>query len=84
MKVNGTIVVEDIAYSIGSTWAPIPSDTATFEIFNNVTGTQVAADSFTPPEAPFVFTNFLIGLGNVSSGSTFATRAVPLIDAPES
>jgi hypothetical protein len=84
MKVNGTIVVEDIAYSIGSVWAPIPADTADFTIFNNVTGVEVATDTFTPPQAPFVFTNFLIGLGNVSSGSTYATRTVPLIDAPES
>lgn len=83
MSVNGTIVVEGIPYSIGSTWAPIPADTATFTIFNNVTGTTLATDTFTPPNAPFVFTNFLVGLNNVSTGSKFAPRAIPLIDAPE-
>lgn len=83
MSVNGTVLIEGVPYTLGSQWAAVAADTATFNIFNNATGTALATDTFTPPNAPFVFTNFLIGVNNVSSGSKFTTRAVPLIDAPE-
>lgn len=83
MQVNGQALVDSVKYTLGSVWAAIPVASATFTIFNDAGKAVLTSDTFTPPPNPFVFTNFLIGLNNASTGSKFACRAVPLIDAPE-
>jgi hypothetical protein len=83
MSGNKTLV-DGVLYTLGSGWAPIPTESQTFTIFNDANNAVLTTDVFTPPEAPFVFTNFLIGMSNETQGSVFACRAIPLIDAPES
>jgi len=83
MKVGGVTLIDQVKYTIGSSWVPIPDVSQTFTVFNDRTGATLAQDTVTPPAAPFVFTNFLIGLNSVSPTSKFYTRVIPLIDAPE-
>jgi hypothetical protein len=83
MQVDGTVIVDQVKYTLGSEWAPISVASHTFTIFNDAGNKVLASDTYTPPPNPFVFTNFLIGLNNASTTSKFACRAVPLIDAPE-
>jgi hypothetical protein len=83
MKSGKATLVSHVKYTIGSEWAPIPVESATFTVFDQKTGKTLATTTTTPPHNPFVFTNFLIGLSNVSSASAFTTQVVPLIDAPE-
>ena len=84
MTRNSHVIIDKIDYTLGSSWVVVPEDQATFSAFDDANKAILASDTTTPPSPPFVFTNFLIGLNNATGGSTFATRLVPLIDAPES
>ena len=83
MTRNGNPLIDKVHYTLGSGWEIVKDDQATFAAFNDANKAPLGSDTTSPPSPPFVFTNFLIGLNNVSSGSPFATRMVPLIDAPE-
>ena len=81
MKEGSTALVNNVKYTLGSSWAPITDAQGTFTVFDTASGATLASDTFTPPNAPFVFTNFLIGQKNQTG--TFGPKLVPLIDAPE-
>ena len=83
MSSGGSTLVSDVKYSIGSIWASIPAAKATFAVTDYTTGKSLATDTYTAPPAPFVFTNFLIGLQNATDAA-YKTQLVPLVDAPES
>jgi len=84
MLASGKVILNDIAYTLGSDWVVIPQGSETFTVVDSVSNKTLAADTTAPPNAPFVFTNFLIGLQSANNGSAYATQVVPLIDAPES
>ena len=83
IQAGGTTLADNVLYTLGSVWVDIPQGAETFSVFDDATKKALATDTTSPPSAPFVFTNFLIGLQNATAGSTYATRVVPLIDAPE-
>jgi hypothetical protein len=83
LKAGGKTLVSHVKYTIGSEWAPIPVESATFTVFDQKTGKTLATTTTTPPHNPFVFTTFLIGLQNATTNSAYTTQIVPLIDAPE-
>jgi hypothetical protein len=82
MSSGGVTLVLDILYSLGSVWAPISNGTSSYTATNSATGAVIATDSFTAPPAPYVFTNFLVGLANTTD-ATKKARLVALVDAPE-
>ena len=86
-----TPLADQIQYSLGSNWVPVPTALQTFSAFSDTVpaaagsnssrsiagGTALATAPFTPPSAPMVFTAFL--LGDKASGYTL----LPQLDAPE-
>ena len=90
---RGKALAEQVKYSLGSSWSPVPSTPQTFCAFadtGNATTSvaghidiasravePLASAPFTPPSAPQVFTAFLIG--SKAQGYTL----VPQLDAPE-
>jgi hypothetical protein len=82
MSSGGQTLVTDIKYTLGSVWATIPAASASYTVTNHKTGAVLATDTYTAPPAPFVFTNFLIGMANATD-ATYKTQLVPLVDAPE-
>jgi hypothetical protein len=82
LKRDGSTLVNHVDYTIGSGWAPVPSDSATFAVFDDKSGKTLVTGTFTPPEAPQVFTEFLIGMNNATGA--YGPQLVPLLDAPES
>jgi len=81
LKMSGNTIVNDVRYTIGSGWYPIPVEQLDFAVFDDANNKTLATFSTTPPQPPYVFTAFLLGLANATG--KYATRAVPLIDAPE-
>jgi hypothetical protein len=81
MSSGGSTLASNIEYGLGSGWYQVPSGVSMpFTATDALTGATLATDSFVPPNAPYVFTNFLIGLSN---STAFPPRLVPLVDAPE-
>jgi hypothetical protein len=78
---DGTVLVQGIDYTISSIWATVPVSQATFAAKDQTTGKVLASATTTPPDAPFVFTCFLIGSQNMTGA--LGPQLVPLIDAPE-
>lgn len=81
LSVSGNTILNDVRYTIGSGWAPVQVEQLDFAIFDDSNNKTLAKFSTTPPQPPYVFTAFLLGLANATGA--YATRAVPLIDAPE-
>uniref|UniRef100_A0A7S1LUP3 DUF4397 domain-containing protein n=1 Tax=Neobodo designis TaxID=312471 RepID=A0A7S1LUP3_NEODS len=78
---DGTVLVQGIDYTLGSIWANIPVSQATFAAKDQTSGKTLASATTTPPNAPFVFTTFLIGSQNATGA--ISPQLIPLIDAPE-
>ena len=78
---GSTTLVQGVSYTLGSDWAPIPVESATFTAKDQKSGKTLASTTTTPPDAPFVFTAFLIGSQNKTGA--LGPQLVPLIDAPE-
>lgn len=78
---SGTELAKNVRYSLGSTWFPVPTESATFTAKDDLTGKVLVSRNETPPDAPIGYTNMLIGLQG-GSGET-AVQMVPLNDAPE-
>eukprot|EP01047_Picozoa_sp_COSAG01_P050050 COSAG01_NODE_5018_length_4541_cov_2.682575_4_plen_105_part_00 len=90
---NGTRLVDQIKYTLGSKWAPVGIGEQTFEAFTDMAGNnsttkaarrrlrarvaKLADATFTPPAAPNVFTTFLMG------SKSFGYSLLPAVDAPE-
>lgn len=83
MKANGAILVDDVPYAQGSYWAFTTASQTNFTAFDDATMAPIATITTTPPPAPMVFTNFLVGLHTEKPSSPFATQLIPLLDAPE-
>ena len=81
LKVGGDVVVNDIQYTLGSNWAPIPVEQQSFTVFDDKSNKTLATFTTTPPTPPFVFTAFLLGMTNQTG--QYGPRTVQLIDAPE-
>jgi len=82
MSSGGKTLAQDIIYADGSVWAAVPVGSADYTVSNFVTNEVLAKNTFSAPPAPFVFTNFLIGLSNTTE-SAYKTQLVALVDAPE-
>jgi len=74
---SGKALVSGVKYTLGSVWAPIPAAAGTFTA-TSATGGTVASAPMTPPNAPQVFTAFLLGVKG------FGYTLMPQIDAPVS
>ena len=74
---SGKALVSGVKYTLGSVWAPIPAAAGTFAA-TSATGGTVASAPMTPPNAPQVFTAFLLGVKG------FGYTLMPQIDAPVS
>lgn len=83
LRAGTSLLAEDIAYTTGSVWSPIPVVNQEFTVFDDKGNSTLGDVDTEPPEPPLSFTIFLIGLSNVTAGSPYKTRAIPLIDAPE-
>eukprot|EP00759_Apiculatamorpha_spiralis_P021833 PhF_6_TR26349/c0_g1_i2/m.37938 len=84
MSENGKTLVDNVPYTLGSDWVTVPQTSGTFTVYDETSKSTLATMTTSPPQPPFVFTAFLLGLQNATSGSTYATKVIPLIDAPES
>ena len=85
---SGKALAAGVKYTLGSTWAGVPSTQQTFAAVassstvdggdtTNGTAAALAKAPFTPPSAPQVFTAFLMG----SKG--YGYSLLPQLDAPE-
>jgi hypothetical protein len=72
----GKTLVSAVKYTLGSVWAPIPAASDTFAA-TSAAGAKIASAPMTPPNAPQVFTAFLLGT------KSFGYTLMPQIDAPE-
>jgi len=74
----GTQLVSDVKFSLGSKWVPVPASHDTFSASSSLDkGAALASATFTPPDAPEVFTAFFLG------SEDFGYTLMPQIDAPE-
>ena len=76
---HGRPLVANVKYTLGSMWAPVPAGPRVL----TATGTAASGGGvhaiapFTPPQAPEVFTVFLLGT------KAYGYSLLPQIDAPE-
>ena len=83
LSVGGRQLADQVQYSLGSKWAPVATGQQTFSASSDTAaegaagGTPLASAPFAPPQAPEVFTVFL--LGDKGYGYTL----LPQLDAPE-
>jgi hypothetical protein len=79
---NGTAeIATGVRYSLGSSWAPVPTQAETFGFTDDSTGKVVTSRQLTPAVAPIGNTAMMLGL-QTGSGA-FGVQAVSLVDAPE-
>ena len=72
----GKPLADQVQYSLGSPWVPVPAGQQTFTAVADG-GTARATAPFSPPNAPEVFSVFLLG------DKSFGYSLVPQVDAPE-
>jgi hypothetical protein len=79
---NGTAeIASNIAFSLGSEWQPVPTESATYTFTDDITKKALTSKTLTPAAAPIGNTNVLLGLA--SGSGEFVIQAVSLVDAPE-
>ena len=74
LTVGGTPLAHGVQYSLGSKWVPVPATQQTFAASGSAA--PLASAPFTPPNAPEVFTTFLLG------SKAFGYSLLPQVDAP--
>ena len=70
------VLVSDVKFTLGSVWMPIPASADSFTATDKSQAKIVTA-TMTPPDAPQVFTAFLLGT------KEYGYTLMPQIDAPE-
>ena len=76
LTVGGTPLAHGVQYSLGSKWVPVPATQQTFAASGSGSAAPLASAPFTPPNAPEVFTTFLLG------SKAFGYSLLPQVDAP--
>ena len=76
LAVGGTPLAHGVQYSLGSKWVPVPAAQQTFTASGSGSAASLASAPFTPPNAPEVFTTFLLG------SKAFGYSLLPQVDAP--
>jgi hypothetical protein len=75
---TGKQLTDQVPYTLGSKWVPVPDGQQTFNAVSDAAKTTVIASApFTPPASPGVFSCFLMG------SKAFGYSLVPQVDAPE-
>ena len=74
LPVGGSPLAHGVQYSLGSKWVPVPATQQTFAASGSAA--PLASAPFTPPNAPEVFTTFLLG------SKAFGYSLLPQVDAP--
>jgi len=89
---KGALLADQVKYTLGSKWAPVPATQQTFSAVADAAATSasggaagseggasavLASAPFTPPGSPQVFTTFLMG------SKAFGYSLLPQVDAPE-
>ena len=88
LKEGSSSLAANVAYGVGSSWAPVPSGSPlSFSVTDAISSKTIATDTTTPPAAPGVFTLWLIGNSGSTAhasvgGGPFSSRAVSEQDAP--
>jgi hypothetical protein len=79
-------IVNNVAFSLGSSWVTVPVKSQTFTFTDSMTNKVITTKTETPPPAPIGFTNVLLGMqkpsGDAGAGG-LDVQVVPLVDAPE-
>lgn len=81
MAVGGVAAANDVAYSLGSDWTPVPPTPGTFTFSDSISKKTLITKTVAPPAAPLGFTNVLLGLQN--GAGALGIHVASLVDAPE-
>ena len=76
LTVGGAPLAHGVQYSLGSKWVPVPATQQTFAASGSGSAAPLASAPFTPPNAPEVFTTFMLG------SKAFGYSLLPQVDAP--
>lgn len=80
MSANGKVTATDVAFTLGSTWSPLPASMTSFKITDTTSGNSLASFAQTPPVG--ASSVFLIGTQNASAAAGLKTQSVFLVDNP--
>jgi len=86
LRGNGLVLQDGVPYpNTAAHWANISdSEAIALSVFNDKDNTVLAKATVNPPHAPLVFSAYLVGLANATTGSPFVPQLLALVDAPES